>query len=202
MITCYAFQAVPPFAQGLVRDLRVRWALEEVGLPYRITLVGDGAMPRSAYRKIQPFGQRNRLPDRVEAGGIEPPSEGSDPGIPECPAVAKRAESQRWRVRAAPRVTHGFQKIRNVSGTCRRVTPAMHTCREPADISRPGRPAARGRASLKTDTPAAPACRTGWRSASPLVKRDLDPGLRALDTFRLRPTRRRRRRREPRPWQR
>ena len=43
MMNCYAFGAVPPFAQGLVRDLRVRWALEEAGLPYRVTLVGDGA---------------------------------------------------------------------------------------------------------------------------------------------------------------
>src|SRR5262249_12216144 len=51
-------------------------------------------------------------------GGIEPPSEGSNRGLPECPGVAKHAESQRWRVRHAPRVTHGFQKIRNVSGTC------------------------------------------------------------------------------------
>jgi hypothetical protein len=63
MITCYAFRAVPPFAQGLVRDLRLRWALEEVGLPYRNTLVGDGAMPRSAYRKIQPFGQIPAIED-------------------------------------------------------------------------------------------------------------------------------------------
>ena len=45
MITCYAFAAVPPFAQGLVRDLRVRWALEEAGLPYRDTLVGV-ALPK------------------------------------------------------------------------------------------------------------------------------------------------------------
>jgi glutathione S-transferase len=29
-----AYRWVPPFAQGLVRDLRVRWALEEAGLPY------------------------------------------------------------------------------------------------------------------------------------------------------------------------
>jgi len=33
MITCYAFGSAPPFAQGLVRDLRVRWVLEEAGLP-------------------------------------------------------------------------------------------------------------------------------------------------------------------------
>jgi uncharacterized protein YndB with AHSA1/START domain len=33
-----AFRWVPPFAQGLVRDLRVRWALEEAGLPYEVML--------------------------------------------------------------------------------------------------------------------------------------------------------------------
>ena len=65
MINCYAFASVPPFAQGLVRDLRVRWALEEAQLPYRVTLVGDGggAMPRSVYRKIQPFGQIPAIED-------------------------------------------------------------------------------------------------------------------------------------------
>ena len=65
MINCYAFAAVPPFARGLVRDLRVRWALEEAGLPYRVTLVGDqpGAMPRSDYRAVQPFGQIPAIED-------------------------------------------------------------------------------------------------------------------------------------------
>jgi glutathione S-transferase len=65
MITCYAFAAVPPFAQGLVRDLRVRWALEEAGLPYRVTLVGDreGAMPPARYRAVQPFGQIPAIED-------------------------------------------------------------------------------------------------------------------------------------------
>ena len=65
MITCYAFAAVPPFAQGLVRDLRVRWALEEAALPYRITLVGfgNGAMALSSYREIQPFGQIPAIED-------------------------------------------------------------------------------------------------------------------------------------------
>jgi hypothetical protein len=67
----------------------------------------------------------------VEAGGIEPPSEGSHRGIPECPGVAKRAEFRRCRARSAPRVTHGFQKIRNVSGTCGAVTasrqPSLRT---------------------------------------------------------------------------
>ena len=65
MINCYAFGAVPPFAQGLVRDLRVRWALEEAGLPYRVTLVGDrpGEMRREDYNRLQPFGQIPFLED-------------------------------------------------------------------------------------------------------------------------------------------
>lgn len=65
MINCYAFGAVPPFAQGLVRDLRVRWALEEAGIPYRITLVGGhaGETTLDAYRAIQPFGQIPAIQD-------------------------------------------------------------------------------------------------------------------------------------------
>ena len=39
MITISAFKWVPPFAQGVVRDLRVRWALEEAGLPYQTRLI-------------------------------------------------------------------------------------------------------------------------------------------------------------------
>ena len=39
MITISAFAWVPDFAQGLVRDLRARWALEEAGLPYRTRLL-------------------------------------------------------------------------------------------------------------------------------------------------------------------
>ena len=40
MITISAFRWVPTFARGLVRDLRVRWALEEAGLPYEAWLIG------------------------------------------------------------------------------------------------------------------------------------------------------------------
>ena len=50
-----AFNQVPDFAKGLVRDLRVRWALEEVGLDYRVRLVGT---PRPTdYILDQPFDQ-------------------------------------------------------------------------------------------------------------------------------------------------
>jgi glutathione S-transferase len=52
-----AFRWVPPFAQGLVRDLRVRWALEEAGLAYEENLIGRDDQASPAYRAKQPFGQ-------------------------------------------------------------------------------------------------------------------------------------------------
>jgi glutathione S-transferase len=57
MITISAFKWVPEFAQGLVRDLRVRWALEEAGLPYRTRLLNFGDQDKPDYRALQPFGQ-------------------------------------------------------------------------------------------------------------------------------------------------
>lgn len=58
-----AFRWVPPFAQGLVRDLRVRWALEEAGLPYDVELIGPEDQKSERYRKLQPFGQVPALRD-------------------------------------------------------------------------------------------------------------------------------------------
>ena len=57
MIRVTAFRWVPPFAQGLVRDLRVRWALEEAGLPYEEHLIGPEDQKSDRYRALQPFGQ-------------------------------------------------------------------------------------------------------------------------------------------------
>src|SRR5262245_65825325 len=101
MINCYAFAAVPPFAQGVVRDLRVRWALEEAGLPYRVTLVGygDGAMPPPVYRKIQPFGQIPAIEDGdlalFESGAIVlHVAERSERLLPRDPAG--RAHAIQW----------------------------------------------------------------------------------------------------------
>ena len=52
-----AFRWVPDFAAGLVRDLRIRWALEEIDRPYRVRLF-DAMHPRPAeYFHEQPFGQ-------------------------------------------------------------------------------------------------------------------------------------------------
>jgi glutathione S-transferase len=51
------FNWVPPLAQGLVKDLRVRWALEEAGLPYQERLISVGEHKAAAHRAVQPFGQ-------------------------------------------------------------------------------------------------------------------------------------------------
>ena len=66
MITISAFKWVPPFAQGQVRDLRARWALEEAGIPYRTRLIGLADRSTSDYRALQPFGQVPVL----EEGGL------------------------------------------------------------------------------------------------------------------------------------
>jgi len=101
MITCYAFGAVPRFAQGLVRDLRVRWALEEAGIPYRVALVGygDGMVPLEEYRKVQPFGQIPAIEDGdlrlFESGAIvHHVAEGSDRLLPRDPRA--RAHVVQW----------------------------------------------------------------------------------------------------------
>lgn len=57
MITISAFAWVPDFAQGQVRDLRARWALEEASLPYRTRLLAMGDQDKPEYRALQPFGQ-------------------------------------------------------------------------------------------------------------------------------------------------
>src|SRR5258705_12689778 len=55
--TITAFKQSPDRGRGLARDMRVRWALEEVGQPYDVRLVSFSAMKESAHRKLHPFGQ-------------------------------------------------------------------------------------------------------------------------------------------------
>jgi glutathione S-transferase len=56
-ITITAFERSPDEGQGQARDMRVRWALEEAGLPYDVRLVSFAAMKAPAHRALQPFGQ-------------------------------------------------------------------------------------------------------------------------------------------------
>ena len=56
-ITITAFELSPDGGQGLARDTRVRWALEEVGQPYEVRLVSFRAMKEPAHLALHPFGQ-------------------------------------------------------------------------------------------------------------------------------------------------
>jgi len=64
-ITITAFEASPDRGRGLARDMRVRWALEEVGQPYEVRLLSFAAMKEPAHLKIHPFGQ---IPTYEEGG--------------------------------------------------------------------------------------------------------------------------------------
>jgi glutathione S-transferase len=55
--TITAFERSPDRGRGLARDMRVRWALEEVGQPYDVRLVSFSDMKESAHRTLHPFGQ-------------------------------------------------------------------------------------------------------------------------------------------------
>ena len=55
--TITAFERSPDRGKGQARDMRVRWALEEVGQPYKVRLVSFSEMKEPAHRALQPFGQ-------------------------------------------------------------------------------------------------------------------------------------------------
>ncbi len=63
-VTAYSW--VPPLARGFVKDMRVRWALEEIEVPYHVKLVdGAGGEKSAKHLAEQPFGQ---VPVYKEAG--------------------------------------------------------------------------------------------------------------------------------------
>ena len=55
--TITAFERSPDGGKGLARDMRVRWALEEVGQPYDVRLVSFEQMKQGAHLALHPFGQ-------------------------------------------------------------------------------------------------------------------------------------------------
>ena len=63
--TITAFQQSPDRGRGLARDMRVRWALEEVGQPYDVRLVSFRQMKETAHLALHPFGQ---IPTYEEGG--------------------------------------------------------------------------------------------------------------------------------------
>jgi glutathione S-transferase len=55
--TITAFAASPDEGKGQARDMRVRWALEEAGQPYRVRLLSFEEMKQPAHLALHPFGQ-------------------------------------------------------------------------------------------------------------------------------------------------
>jgi glutathione S-transferase len=55
--TITAFKQSPDRGKGLARDMRVRWALEEVGQTYDVRLLSFSEMKEAGHRALHPFGQ-------------------------------------------------------------------------------------------------------------------------------------------------
>jgi glutathione S-transferase len=72
--TITAFERSPDRGRGLARDMRVRWALEEVGQPYDVRLLSFSEMKESAHRMLHPFGRIPTYEERdltlFESGAI------------------------------------------------------------------------------------------------------------------------------------
>jgi glutathione S-transferase len=102
MITISAFEWVPDFAKGQVRDLRVRWACEEAGLPYKTRLLKQGDQDKPEYRALQPFGQVPMIEDDgfvlFETGAIVHIGDKSEALLPRDPAA--RARATQWLIAA------------------------------------------------------------------------------------------------------
>lgn len=73
-ITITAFESSPDRGRGFARDMRVRWALEEVGQPYDVRLLSFKAMKEAPHMALHPFGQIPTFEDGdlalFESGGI------------------------------------------------------------------------------------------------------------------------------------
>lgn len=114
MIEISAFRWVPPFAQGYVRDLRIRWALEEAGLPYEATLIDPKTQTSSSYRAWQPFGQvpafRDGTIEMFESGAVVLHlAEGSEALAPRD--AAGRARVTTWVIAALNSVEPHVQNL-------------------------------------------------------------------------------------------
>jgi glutathione S-transferase len=97
--TITAFESSPDRGQGLARDMRVRWAFEEVGQPYDVRLVSFEAMKAPAHRRLHPFGQIPTYEEGdlalFESGAIILHIAGRHPGLLPDSANA-RARATAW----------------------------------------------------------------------------------------------------------
>ena len=165
MIRVTAFRWVPPFAQGLVRDLRVRWALEEAGLAYQERLIGPEEQVSADYRALQPFGQvpvyeEGEGADRLilfESGAIVlHVAEKSETLMPADPAARARA------------VAWMFASLNSIEPHI--LTSPSSICSRPTRSGRKGAAPERSKWSKSASTTLPPGWATGtiWRRDSPL----------------------------------
>lgn len=116
-ITVSAFRWVPDFAAGLVRDVRVRWALEEAGLPYQERLLDQGEQKSAGYRSLQPFGQVPTYEEGplslFESGAIVMHvAERSETLLPADPVA--RARARTWMFAALNSVEPAIQNLAEI----------------------------------------------------------------------------------------
>lgn len=92
-----ALRSAPARFQGQVRDLAVRWVLEEVGTPYEVELVGPAEQDSAAYRALHPFGKVPSYQDGevalFESGAIVLHVAEKSALLPEQPAARARAKA-------------------------------------------------------------------------------------------------------------
>ncbi len=99
--TITAFERSPDRGRGLARDMRVRWALEEVGQPYDVRLLSFEAMKQPAHLERNPFGQiptwEHQGEVMFESGAIVLHIAQRHPGLlPPAPDAAARDRAVMW----------------------------------------------------------------------------------------------------------
>jgi glutathione S-transferase len=132
MIAVTAYDWVPPFARGLVRDLRVRWALEEAGLPYRVKLLSFRNRP-AGYTDWQPWAQVPAYEEDglrlFESGAIVLHVAARSPALAPADA-AGRARMTAWVLAAVNSVEPSLQNLAEVD--------LFHPDKDWAKARRPG----------------------------------------------------------------
>lgn len=130
-IAVWGFSWVPSFAQGLVRDLRVRWALEEAGRAYESRWIDIEERKSDAYRRKHPFGMVPAMESGdgtlIESGAI-------------VHAIAERCEALMPPDRRAETLTWMFAALDTVEPPLWNllVIDAQHQGEEWARLRRPG----------------------------------------------------------------
>ena len=127
------FKWVPPLVQGLVRDLRVRWALEEAGLAYEENLIDLGEHNGAVHRARQPFGQVPVFEEGdltlFETGSIVLQIGERCPGLLPVDPI-QRARARTWMFAALNSVEPDVQNLATLD--------LFHSREEWAKVRRPG----------------------------------------------------------------